>query len=152
MRLILFIATTIAFLTLNGCSNKVDNLIDNSRSEKEFSSKAKEYIENNSYLDFDMNDLSFKINSPQTKSAEYKDEIEKAKAAIYRFYSHVTIEDGYYKCSVKDASEINMSQNVFEVLNKDLESMNKIMSESRARGENFRMFVPDEKYLNSLLK
>ena len=48
----------------------------------------------------------------------------KMKAAIYRFYSHVKIKDGKYSCSLTNAREINISNQLFSTLQQNLESGN----------------------------
>ena len=74
------------------------------------------------------------------------------KAAVYRFYKHVSVKDGYYVCGIKDGSEINVSQSVFVTLLENLNKMNRMIKEAKDRGEAIEVQVPDEEYMNSLLR
>ena len=50
-----------------------------------------------------------------------KDELCKMKAGLHRFYSHGSVVEGKYASSLKNAKEINISNNLFSILLKDLE-------------------------------
>ena len=74
------------------------------------------------------------------------------KAAIYRFYKHVSVMDGYYSCDITDGSDINISQEIYSALMNNLQEMNGYIKTEREQGRDVVMSVPDEKYLNSLLE
>lgn len=74
------------------------------------------------------------------------------KAAVYRFYKHVSVKDSLYILDIQDASEINISTRVFTALAENLKEMNDFIKLAKEKGENIDLFIPDEEYLNSLLQ
>lgn len=80
------------------------------------------------------------------------EEIAKAKAAVYRFYQHVSIRNGYYSCDLSSASEIHVSEEVFNDLMNNLEEINRLVKERRDKGMEIELPDVTEDYLNSLLE
>ena len=76
----------------------------------------------------------------------------KMKAAIYRFYSHVKIKDGKYSCSLTNAREINISNQLFSTLRQNLESGNVWIEKCKKEGKEIVIPEINEEYLNSLLQ
>ena len=77
----------------------------------------------------------------------------KAKAAIYLFYRHVHLnEKKQYVCLINSAQEINVSQNVFDTLKKNLDETNSIIEQAFDSGNNIVVPEITTEYLNSLLK
>ena len=74
------------------------------------------------------------------------------KAAPYRFYRHCTIdEDGIMTCHAGSGSELNISEEVFEFLLRDMESLNWMMRKARLEGRKIRPAYLDERYFDNLL-
>lgn len=111
------------------------------------------YVESNAYINVDVQSIAYGIANPASRSVEVSDDdVAKMKAAIYRFYKNVTVKDGYYSCSLKNGSEINVSDNVFSALSDNLNEMNAFIKQAKDKGEPVTIKEPDEEYLNSLLK
>ena len=119
--------------------------------EVEYSS-AKEYATDNSFLDVDLQDIQNYLVTPSTKNPDAGAQIKKAKAAIYRFYSNVTVEDGQYVCKIESGKQINISDRTFNELMDNLNKMNSSIREIRERGESVNIQPVTEEYLSGLLK
>lgn len=135
------------FLVL-GCSertNKEARSIDDSELIS-----AKALVENNDYIDVDKNALNFSemIGNDDVASVEGN----KIKAAYYRFFQHVKLEDGRYVCDVEDAKDLNISPRLFNALLKEIEQVN--VEIENAEKENIPITIPElnEEYLQSLLE
>ena len=74
------------------------------------------------------------------------------KAVLYRFYSHVKTIDGKNICSLKDAREINVSENLFSILQKNLKAGNDWVERCKEEGKEVVVMEITDEYLNSLLK
>lgn len=135
------------FLVL-GCSertNKEARSIDDSELIS-----AKALVENNDYIDVDKDALNFSemIGNDDAASVEGN----KIKAAYYRFFQHVKLEDGRYVCDVEDAKDLNISPRLFNALLKEIEQVN--VEIENAEKENVPITIPElnEEYLQSLLE
>ena len=135
------------FLVL-GCSertNKEARSIDDSELIS-----AKTLVENNDYIDVDKDALNFSemIGNDDVASVEGN----KIKAAYYRFFRHVKLEDGRYVCDVEDAKDLNISPRLFNALLKEIEQVN--IEIENAEKENVPITIPElnEEYLQSLLE
>ena len=133
---------------LGGCGDKKQqNDVSLVKTMNVESSWVKKYLDEKIYLDVDVSQLVEKI----LKSVPDKDELCKMKAALHRFYSHVSVVEGKYASSLKNAKEINISNNLFSILLKDLEEGNAWIEECKERGEECFVGEVDEAYLNNLL-
>lgn len=112
---------------------------------------ARSYVDSNSYIDVDIEELA-KAQATSGPDSIDKSDIAKAKAAIYRFYKNVDMKDGKYSCSASKGSDINVSDKVFGALLNNLNDMNRWLEEAKERGDSVITFTPDSAYLESLLK
>ena len=143
----------IVIMTLIGCQNNAtNNLIENPNEINEANTKVKDYVDNNTYIDVDVQALVKKTTAQDSRSNITEDDNAKMKAAVYRFYKHVLVKVSLYIHDIQDASEINISTRVFTALVKNLKEMNDFIKLAKEKGENIDLFIPDEEYLNSLLQ
>lgn len=143
----------IVIMTLIGCQNNAtNNLIENPNEINEANTKVKDYVDNNTYINVDVQALVKKTTAQDSRSNITEDDNAKMKAAVYRFYKHVSVKDSLYILDIQDASEINISTRVFTALAKNLKEMNDFIKLAKEKGENIDLFIPDEEYLNSLLQ
>ncbi|MDE6810451.1 MAG: hypothetical protein K2J42_10255 [Muribaculaceae bacterium] len=143
----------IVIMTLIGCQNNAtNNLIENPNEINEANTKVKDYVDNNTYIDVDVQALVKKTTAQDSRSNITEDDNAKMKAAVYRFYKHVSVKDSLYILDIQDASEINISTRVFTALAENLKEMNDFIKLAKEKGENIDLFIPDEEYLNSLLQ
>ena len=110
---------------------------------------TKEYIENNIYIDDNIETLINNFKNPEALNSE---NTAKMKAAVYRFYKNVSVENGLYVCNISKGEDINVSQEIFNALSSNLQEMNHLIQEAKEKGETIVISEPDEEYLNSLLK
>ena len=149
----LFIISVIGLCTMIcSCHSDLDESLLNVTSIETKKSAVEQYVNENKYIDLDVVALSKEIASPKTRVSVDLDKIAQMKAAIYRFYSHVKLVDGLYVCSLTDAAEINVSTKVYDELNKNLNDINKTISEAKKNGQNIVVPEVNDKYLKSLLK
>lgn len=114
-------------------------------------SAVEKIVKSNSFIDIDINDVAKQL-ATGTRAVNTND-LAMTKAAVYRFYSHVRLNaDHQYECTLTSAKDINVSQNVFDVLSKNLDDMNKFIKESSKSGQSVEVPKITEDYLNSLLK
>lgn len=114
-------------------------------------SAVEKIVKSNSFIDIDINDVAKQL-ATGTRAVNTND-LAMTKAAVYRFYSHVRLNaDHQYECTLTSAKDINVSQNVFDVLSKNLDDMNKFIKESAKSGQSVEVPKITEDYLNSLLK
>ena len=111
----------------------------------------KSLVENNNYLDVDVDRLSQSICSRSGNSIDTT-AMGKMRAALYRFYSRVKVADGKYVCDLKNAEEINISERLYEAILNNLNEMNTWVEQSKASGKEVMIQEVDEAYLNSLLE
>lgn len=141
---------------LAGCANEANepvSITDLANSVEAPEGLVRTYVDNNTYIDVDVPSIVAGLVNPSGRSASVNaDDFAKMKTAIYRFYKNVSLEDGYYVCSIQNGSEINISENVFNALHDNLDQMNAFIKEVKNKGETVHIMEPDEAYLNSLLK
>lgn len=146
----IFVLST--FIVLSSCDSDSDpTAIQKIAAIKTEPTAVEKIINNNSFIDIDLSQISKQI-TMGTRAAKAED-LAKTKAAIYRFYSHVHLnENKQYVCLINSAQEINVSQNVFDTLKKNLDETNSIIEQTIDSGNN--IIVPEitTEYLNSLLK
>lgn len=139
----------VLLISCNSENNQLDILI---KSESD-NNLVQTYVKENRFIDVDIMDVSNKLMDIDTKSGTLnEDELAQAKAAIFRFYSHVTIEDGYYICTIKSAEGINVSQKTFDELLNGLRILNKGVEKAKQDGLPVKLREPSKEYLNSLLQ
>ena len=139
-------------LLLAGCISEATNVLDSVRDMDVPEELVKKYVEDNTYIDLDVDALVKGVVTPDLGSSVNEEDMAKMKAAVYRFYKHVSVKDGYYVCGIKDGSEINVSQSVFGTLLENLNEMNRMIREAKDRGEAIDVQIPDEEYMNFLLR
>ena len=139
-------------LLLTGCRSGANNVLDSVRDTEVPKELVKRYVDDNTYIDLDVAALVKGIVNQDTGFSVNQEDMAKMKAAVYRFYRHVSVKDGYYVCGIKEGSEINVSQSVFRTLLENLNEMNRMIKEAKDRGEAIEVQVPDEEYMNSLLR
>ena len=152
MRFCSSIMVLVVVLLLAGCRSEANNVLDSVRDTEVPKELVKKYVDDNAYIDLDVDALVKSVVSQHTGSSVNEEDMAKMKAAVYRFYKHVSVKDGYYVCGIKESSEINVSQDVFSALLGNLNDMNRLIREAKDKGEAIEVHVPDEEYLNSLLR
>lgn len=110
------------------------------------------YVSSDAYIDVDVSALEMGVVNPSSSASIDVEDIAKMKAAVYRYYKYVTVRDGRYFCSLKDHSEINVSENVFLALNRNLQEMNDFISECEENNMPVQIEEPTEEYFQALLK
>ena len=118
----------------------------NDASQSQSVKKAADLVASNEYIDADLTNVA------KGKPLAAEEQV-KAKAATYRFFSHVHLKNGLYVVSdLHDAGSINISSSVYSTLLNSLNQTNATILSLRAQGK--RVDVPEisDKYLRSLLK
>lgn len=134
----------------NSDSNECNRILKISNAKTEPTAVEK-IVRSNAFIDVDINRLSEQ--TAKGTRADNASDISKAKAAIYRFYSHVHVNgNNQYECTLKSAKEINVSQDVFDALQNNLDEMNKAIELCSKNGEKMNVMPITNKYLESLLK
>ena len=139
-------------MLLAGCRREANNVSDSARDTEVSKELVKKYVHDNTYIDLDVDALVKGVVTPDLGSSVNEEDMAKMKAAVYRFYKHVSVKDGYYVCGIKDGSEINVSQSVFGTLLENLNEMNRMIREAKDRGKAIEVPIPDKEYLNTLLR
>lgn len=152
MKKFCYLLSALWVVVMVGCNNESTTGLDNVKDSEAPAELVRSYIEKDTYIDLDVKALAKNMSTPATRSSVSEEEASKMKAAVYRFYRHVTIEDDYYRCNLEGASDINVSQSVFDALKSNLESMNESIKKVRDEGGKIELAVPDSAYLESLLK
>ncbi len=143
----------IVSLLLTGCNSNTtqDEPNINETETKAKSTETIQLVKENKFIDFDVNKVIDNFAADvQNKIPE--EEVHKYKAALYRFYSHVTSDDNGYTCDLKSGAEINVSENVFNALMQNLKETNEGIAQMKAKGMSVNVAQVNEAYLNSLLK
>lgn len=134
----------------NSDSNECNSILKISNAQTEPTAVEK-LVRSNAFIDVDINRLSEQM--ANGTRADNAPDISKAKAAIYRFYSHVHVNgNNQYECTLKSAKEINVSQDVFDALQNNLDEMNKAIELCSKDGKKMNVMPITDKYLESLLK
>lgn len=150
---IVLLLMAISFMTITySCQADLDDTLQNISSVETNAATVKKYVNENTYIDLDVYQLVKDVASPKTRASVNIDQIAQMKAAIYRFYSHVQVVNGFYKCNLKAASDINVSEGIYTALLNNLNDMNKNIQKAIDKGISFNVQEADEEYLNSLLK
>lgn len=116
-------------------------------------SETKRLVTENTYLDVDIEKLNKELND-RTKNKYQKPELAKARAVLYRFYSHVHLEDDQYVCSLKSAEEINISEKFFRYLIDGLQKTNADIKAMKAKDPKTKIELPQitPQYLQGLIQ
>ena len=137
---------------LFSCKSEKTNLFKDLGSVKTEVSAVQQYVDDNTFIDIDVNGLAYELASTNPENKVDVAKVAKMKAALYRFYSHVTLVDGIYKCDLTSASEINVSSDVFDALLSNLGDMNDAIANAKKEGKEIHASKIDQDYLNNLLK
>ena len=113
---------------------------------------VQKYVDDNTFIDINVNGLAYELALTNAENKVDADKVAKMKAALYRFYSHVNLVDGIYKCDLTSAIEINVSSDVFDALLSNLGDMNDAIANAKKEGKEIHASKIDQDYLNSLLK
>lgn len=145
------------FLSISGiygCSNNqvASDVDDTSSIERSTIKTVKEYIDSNEFIDV-VPTIDLNVPSTYSRSVQNKQMVDyQMKAAAYRFYKHCTQdEDGIITCNVGNGKDINISEEIFELRIKDMESCNEWIRKCKREGKNYKITRLDEKYFDQLL-
>ena len=152
MRLCSHIMFLVVAFLLAGCRSEANNVLDSVKDTEVSVELVKKYVDDNTYIDLDVDALVKGIVNQDTGFSVNEEYMAKMKAAVYRFYKHISVKDGYYVCDIKEGSEINVSQSVFRTLLENLNEMNRMIKGAKDRGEEIDVQILDEEYLNTLLQ
>lgn len=123
--------------------------------------KAKTLVENNTYIDVDMGALNkvlvdyIRANGiPKYNITAdlYPEEYEMSRAAMYRFYSKIVIEDGLPVCTAKNAKELNMSERTFKYMDDNIKQIHQQCLQAKAEGIEVDAQPISADYLNFFIK
>ena len=134
-------------LLLGGCASSSTN--NEVEVKKEKAITAREYIENNIFIDMDFEEMGAATRS----ASESAFDEAKFNAALYRFYKHVErMDNGIDVCNLKNGAEINMSEDLFLAVRNDMESFND--SKRKQIKDGIKAINPpfDDEYFKNLLK
>ena len=154
---------TILFIVamfITSCANSSDIISDTTIDRQQQSSvddrpsappitTAKMIIANNSFIDVDIAALE---NTTTAITEPYPEEHEMTRAALYRYYSKVTIVDGLMVCSAKKASDLNMSERTFRYINDNVNAINETVKEAQSKGTKVHMPEITADYLRFLIE
>lgn len=114
---------------------------------------VKNYLKDNVFIDVDLQSVASELSHSGSRAQSVsREDMAKAKTAVYRFYKNVSLKDGYYSCSAKNGAEINISEKAFGVLSDNLVEINSFIKDALAKGEPVHLPPLDEEYFESLLK
>ena len=156
------ITLIIISIILSSCSNndeitpkQTGPIIETEHPVKGTPGLAKTLVEDNQFIDVDIIQLNKDLIDATTRSRhidnDINDRMAKAKAAIYRFYSNVSITENQFVLAPCTASELNIDESLFNTLKQNLEEMNEIARKTIENGEAVEFVNIDDEYLNSLL-
>lgn len=97
-------------------------------------------------------DLKYFTDPAYTEKADEipKEELRKLKAVIYRVYSNVELINNHYNLKIKKGSDINISENLFQIYKNNLDLLNQ---KANAKQPAVIKLPPITKeYLDSLIK
>jgi len=146
----IFIIAWVIFFCSCGeeCPQDLISLVNTVKTDGE---QVRKYLDKDIYLNVNMQDISASLRSTN-RSAGKTDELNKMKAALYRFYSHVKTVEGKQVCSLKNAREINISKKLFAVLRENLEEGNAWIEKCKKEGKEVIIQEVSGEYLNALLE
>lgn len=139
-------------LSLGSCQSSSKEDTKPATSTEVTTNNAKKYVDENTYIDLDVDALAKEIANPQTRATVDNEKQSQMNAALYRFYSHVKLVDGAYTCDLTSAKDINVSARVYAALKNNLDDMNADIRKAKEAGEEIDTPEVDEAYLASLLK
>jgi phosphoenolpyruvate carboxylase len=116
---------------------------------------VKSIVDGDDLIDVDLTEITPAKITAKKNEAEKKIfdlEIAKAKAAVYRFYSNVSLVNGLYESKLKSGKEINISDRLFAALSENLKQMNSTITKQKAEGFQVNVQEINSEYLNSLLR
>jgi hypothetical protein len=108
-------------------------------------------VKDDGFIDVDLKQLDQEI-ANKLKNKYQKPELAKAKAAVYRYYKTVRVENGRYVSDLKSADQIKISSQLFTLLSNNLEEMNASIAKLKAKGEKVDITEITPEYLESLLQ
>ncbi|KAA1243095.1 hypothetical protein [Aquimarina sp. RZ0] len=111
----------------------------------ESSISAKKFVETDEFIDVDMRNGKLPIESMSDN------EIAKLKAAVYRFYKTVKVENGKYTPPSLTAKQIKISDLLYESLYENILDMNEKLEDLAKDNEKFEVPEVTNEYLESLL-
>lgn len=147
---------TLFLLGLCSCANNQETAdkseIDSTKTRSVEVKSVRDYVESNEFISI----IPDEYYSLREKGRASKEEIKSAdyqmKAAAYRFYKHCTQnEDGIITCNAESGKDINISEEIFELRIRDMESCNEWVRKCKREGKNYKITRLDEKYFNGLL-
>lgn len=151
MRKIIVIALVVFVYGLAGCQSS-EKTSSKAEVQNVGNKSAKEYVEDNTYIDLDVNSLHATIATNATRSGAKGDDMARMKAALYRFYSHVKLEEEGYVCDLSSANEINVSSTVYTALLNNMNDMNASYKKAKSEEKNVVALSVNKAYLDSLLE
>lgn len=104
------------------------------------------FIDSNEFLDIPYSEKQ--LSDPTTEFTDK--EKAKLKAILYRFYSQINIEDGFYKIAVKNASDINVSDKIFGLLVNNINEVNEFIKDKKTKGIEVEVPLITSEYLDFL--
>lgn len=115
---------------------------------------AREYVDNNIYIDADLEKTEAEISSDSTVKNRNYGEMARVRAATYRFLKTLTITPAGIKTTAKTASDLNVSERTFRQLTDNLKEMNEFIlrQDSAAARMSATVQLPDSAELEQLLK
>jgi hypothetical protein len=108
-------------------------------------------LKEDAVIDIDIEKLNKEL-SDRTKPKYQKPELAKARAVLYRYYSHVKLNGDQYVSTLKSAGEINVSEKFFKYLNDGLNKTNQEIKRMKAKDPNLEIPQITPQYLQSLTK
>lgn len=116
----------------------------------EAKAKAREYVTNNTYIDFDIKALSQKLAAGGVSTIS-TDTLAMMQAAVYRFWSSVTVKDNLYVVEISSPEAINLSKRVYDDILANIITMNAWLLQDKFKGEDVTVEPITKEYLESLL-
>lgn len=156
MNKLLSLLFAISLPLLSGCGDNMKKFTVTHEADSEVRDipSARTYMDNNTYIDIDVDALSERIISgggTAQADSEAAEEMAMMRAALYRFYSHVELEGDRYVLSAKTAEELNVSQRVFDALRANMEEVNAQIKAANEAGEAAAPQEITDDYLEGLL-
>ncbi len=74
------------------------------------------------------------------------------KAAAYRFYHHVTLENNQYRIDIKDPKTLHISEQVIKAYEQAINNTNHFADSMSKVGQNIELPAVDAEYLSKLLQ
>lgn len=81
-----------------------------------------------------------------------QEELGLLKAAAYRFYQHVRLENNQYRVDLKDPKVLHISEPVIKAYEQAISSTNHFADSMAKTGQAIQLPPVSEEYLNNLLK